>query len=73
MPLQLFFARLYEMGASPLGATTLASKFTRRSPEIVAEKLPMPCAVWHTEHEKPALMCRACALKLVLARTNFRS
>jgi hypothetical protein len=70
--LQLLFARLYEIGVDPLGATTFASKFTSRSPEIVADWLPMPCAVWQVEHEKPALMCSECWLKLVLARIVVR-
>jgi hypothetical protein len=60
------------MGAAPLGATTFASKFTRRSPEIAADRLPMPCAVWQVEHEKPALMCNECWAKLVLARIVVR-
>ena len=43
----------------PFGATTLMSKFTRRSPEMVPLLAPMPCAVWQTEQEKPVLMCEA--------------
>ena len=63
---------MYVTGTLPFGATTLASKFTMRSPEIVPDCPPIPCAVWHTEHEKPALMCRACSVKLLFARMVAR-
>jgi hypothetical protein len=70
--LQVFRVRLYQIGVGPLGATKFASKLTSRSRETIAERLPMPCAVWHVEHEKPALMCSEGPLKLVLAGA-FRS
>ncbi len=68
-----FEARRYAIGVAPLGATTLTSKFTIRSPDTVAAWAPIPCAVWQTEHEKPSLMCRACSLKLALLTTLARS
>ena len=34
-------ARLYEIGTAPFGATTLASKFTKRSPEMLPDRAPM--------------------------------
>ena len=42
---QVLVARLYAMGAAPFGATTLTSKFTIRSPDMVGEVAPMPWAV----------------------------
>jgi hypothetical protein len=50
----------YVMGVEPFGATTFASKFTNRWPEIVAAVFPMPCAVWQTEHENPVFTCARC-------------
>jgi len=45
----------------------LASKFTKRSPEMLPDCAPIPWAVWHTEQENPScLMWRACSLKLLL-------
>ena len=40
--LQEFVALLYAMGFVPLGATTLISKLTRRSPEMLGDIAPMP-------------------------------
>ena len=57
----------------PFGATTLMSKFTRRSPEMVPLLAPMPWAVWQTEQEKPVLMCVPCWFQLALETTLFRS
>ena len=71
--LQEFAARLYEIGLVPFGATTLMSKFTMRSPEMLAELDPMPCALWHVEQENPSLMWRACSLKLVLDTSRAKS
>jgi hypothetical protein len=65
--------RLYAIAAPPLDATTFASKLTSLSPETLPTCPPIPCAVWQVEHEKPSLMCRACSLKLVLARIEVKS
>lgn len=52
------------MEVDALGATTLMSKLTRRSPDIPALLAPMPCEVWQAEQEKPSLMWRACSVKV---------
>ena len=54
MSVQVLVLRLYEMGAAPFGPTTLVSKFTNRSPLMVGELAPMPCAAWQTEQLKPS-------------------
>ena len=59
--------------APPLGATTLISKFTRRSPEMLPDWAPIPWPVWQAEHENPSLIWRACSLKLVLFMIWLRS
>ena len=51
-----FVALLYAMGFVPLGATTLISKLTMRSPEMFGDIAPMPWDVWQVEHENPSLM-----------------
>ena len=53
MSVHVLLPWLYAMGAAPFCPTTLASKFTSRSPVIVGEVAPIPCAVWHTEQVKP--------------------
>ena len=53
---QEFVARLYEMGRVPFGPTTFTSKFTILSPLTAPLEAPIPCAVWHVEQLKPALM-----------------
>ncbi len=50
---QVLVLWLYAMGSAPFDPTTLASKFTRRSPLIVGEVAPMPCEVWQTEQLNP--------------------
>ena len=54
------------IGVLPLAATTFTSKFTMRSPEMFADVLPIPCAVWQVEQENPSSICRACSVKLLL-------
>jgi hypothetical protein len=44
---------MYWIGVPGFAATTFASKFTIRSPEMFPEVLPIPCDVWQAEQEKP--------------------
>ena len=71
--MQVFVALEYETGMLPFAATTLMSKFTRRSPEMVPLRAPMPWAVWQTEQVKPVLMWKPCWFQLAFETTLLRS